>query len=76
MDTGLSETKHKLLAENCKAARLHKCMSAEELAARLGKSPSYIYKLEKAALNPPLAVLLSMRDILGYNTLRPFIDGL
>lgn len=63
MDTGLPDARLKRLARNCKRAREDSGLSAEDVAARIDKSSGYIYQLERATLNPPLAVLVQLKKI-------------
>ncbi len=49
-------------------------MSLRELAARLGKTESYLSKLENGKLNPSLASLKRIADVLGKPLVHFFED--
>jgi transcriptional regulator with XRE-family HTH domain len=76
MDTGLPQKKLKRLAQNCHDARAATHMGAEEVAAKLGMSVGYVYQLERAQFNPPLAILVKLRSIYKLKSLKPFLDGI
>lgn len=59
----LSQRKAKILAGNCKEAREAVGISGEDASARLGKSVSYVWQLERGTFQPALAVLLQLRKI-------------
>ena len=45
--------------------RMEKGLSAEDLSFRIGKSASYVSKVESSLLMPPAEVLLELIDALG-----------
>ena len=75
LDTGLPEDKLEQLCENCYNARQKSGLSAEEVAEEIGKSPGYIYQLERAVFNPPLAVLVQLRDLFNLKSLATLLRG-
>lgn len=76
MDTGLPPKKLERLADNCREAREHSGLSAEEVAERIDKSIGYIYQLERAVFNPPLAILVLLRKVYKLKSLEPLLRGI
>lgn len=71
----LSQKNRETLANNVYDLRQKTNMSAEELAARLGKSRGYVYQLEAGTISPPLQVVLQLRTIFRTH-LKTILRGL
>lgn len=76
MDTGLSDRNLGILAKNCQRAREKAGLHPEDVSAILEKSSGYIYQLERASFNPPLAILLQLRRQYKLKNLEPLVRGL
>lgn len=62
------------LGARLRALRLERGLTLRELAMRLGKSESYLSKLENGKLNPSLASLKGIADALGKPLVHFFAD--
>lgn len=65
---------NKVLGSRLRALRLEKSLTLRELARKLGKSESYLSKLENGKLNPSLASLKQIADVLGRPLVHFFED--
>ncbi|MCR4391763.1 MAG: helix-turn-helix domain-containing protein [Candidatus Acetothermia bacterium] len=64
------------LGQRLRELRLQKGLTLQELAAKIGKSESYLSKLEHGKINPSLTSLKKIADALGRPVVHLFEDDL
>ena len=64
------------LGQRLRDLRLQKGLTLKDLAARIGKSPSYLSKLEHGKINPSLTSLKKIADALGRPIVHLFEDSM